>query len=207
MPRSGRYAASRPGVACRLLDGVGQGSVRGYPAVVDADGWVDLDWEAGKVLWSDFAESFRFRAGTKSKDWPAIAEPAPSVVWDLSPIFAGACPGGFLAGALAVAGLVLGTLQDCTDRYETVAFHDWVHPSGLFRPHYVDGPQEVSGWDTGGLFPNGDYTIFVGRDYAFGILGHPWEQSLCVFGDPAVDAFAARNHGILERILRQRDRS
>lgn len=171
---------------------------------MDAGGWVDLDWEAGEVLWSDFAEKFRFRAGTTPKDWPAIAEPAPSVVWDLSPIFTGACPGEFLAGAVAVAGLVLATLQDCTDWYETVAFHDWVHPSGLFRPHSVDDPQEVAGWDTGGLFPNGDYTIFVGRAYAFGILGHPWEQSLCVFGGRAVDAFAARNQGILGNILRQR---
>jgi hypothetical protein len=179
-------------------------SGRGYPAVVDRGGWVDLDWEAGKVLWSDFAEQFQFRAGITAKDWPAIAEPAPSVVWDLSPIFSGAGTDGFVAGALAVAGLVLGTLQDCTDWYATVAFHDWVHPSGLFRPHSVDEPQEVPGWDTGGLFPNGDYTIFVGRDHAFGILGHPWEQSLCVFGDCAVGAFTARNNGVLAKILRRR---
>ncbi len=182
----------------------GQGRTRRYPAVVDVGGWVGLDWEAGKVLWSDFAERFRFRAGTTSKDWPAIAEPAPSVVWDLSAIYSGTCPGGFLAGVQVVAGLVLGTLQDCTDRFETVAFHDWVHPSALFRPNSVDAPSEVPGWDTGGLFPNGDYTIFVGRDHAFGIVGHPWEQSLCVFGDRAVDAFAARNHGALEKVLRQR---
>lgn len=100
-----------------------------------------------------------------------------------------------------MAGLVLKTLQDCTDRYEAVAFHDGVHPSALFRPHTVDEPQEVTGWDVGGLFPNGDYTIFVARD---GILGHPFERSLCVFGTPAVDAFAARNRRILDRILRER---
>jgi Protein of unknown function (DUF2716) len=78
-----------------------------------------------------------------------------------------------------------------------------VHPSCLFRPHKVDEPDEVRGWDVGGLFPNGDYTIFVGRDYALGILGHPWEHSLCVFGEPAVAAFAARNHGVLTRVLRR----
>lgn len=169
------------------------------------DGWIELEWEVGKVLWADFAEQFHFRAGVTSKDWPAIAEPVPSVTWDLSPVFSGDSPGGFGPGMLAVAGLVLGTLQDCTDWHETVAFHDWVHPSALFRPHQVDEPQEVSGWDTGGLFPNGSYTIFVGRDYAFGVIGNPWEQSLCVFGDAAVDAFAVRNLKILDRILRQQN--
>jgi Protein of unknown function (DUF2716) len=96
-----------------------------------------------------------------------------------------------------VAALVLGTLQDCTEWWETVVFHDWAHPSALFRPHKVDEPEEVPGWDIGGLFPNGDYTIFVGRDDAFGILGHPLEHTLCVFGEPAVRAFAARNRGPL----------
>ena len=51
--------------------------------------------------------------------------------------------------------------------------------------------------------PNGDYTIFVGRDHAFGIVGHPWEQSLCVFGELAVNAFAARNQGALPEIRRR----
>jgi hypothetical protein len=64
------------------------------------DGWVELEWEAGKVLWNDFAERFRFRAGSAPKDWPAIAEPVPSVTWDLSPIFSGDCPGGFDTGML-----------------------------------------------------------------------------------------------------------
>lgn len=166
-------------------------------------GWVDLDWDAGKVLWNSFARRFRFRAGSTAENWPAIAEPVPSVTWDLRPIFQGAHPGGFDGGMLAVAALVLGTLQDCTEWYETVVFHDWVHPSSLFRPHTVTEPEEVSGWDVGGLFPNGDYTIFVGRDDRFGMLGHPWEQSLCVFGATAVAAFETRNNGILSTRLRQ----
>jgi hypothetical protein len=71
------------------------------------------------------------------------------VVWDLAPVFDGSFPGGPLAGRAAVAGLVLGTLQDCTEWYESVAFHDGVHPSALFLPHAVEVPQEVPGWDEG----------------------------------------------------------
>jgi hypothetical protein len=170
---------------------------------MDDGGWVDLDPETGKALWTDFAAGFGFRDGVTPDDWPAIVEPKPSVAWDLSAIFNGTCPGGFAAGSLAVAGLVLGTLQDCTERHETVVFHDWVHPSALFRPHVVEDPQDVPGWDCGGLFPNGDYTIFVGRDHAFGLLGHPWERSLCVFGAAAVDAFTEHNAGVLVKALRR----
>jgi hypothetical protein len=174
-----------------------------YASLVEDEVWVGLDPEAGAVLWTEFADRYQFRAGTNPDRWPAIVEPSPSVAWDLGPIFTGGHPGGFAAGSRAVAALVLGTLQDCTEWPETVVFHDWVHPSHLFRPHSIDEPEEVPGWDVGGLFPNGDYTIFVGRDYSFGILGHPWERSLCVFGVGAVATFAARNRGILTKILRR----
>ena len=170
---------------------------------VDDEVWVELDWDAGKVLWAGFADRYQFRASISPGGWPAIVEPTPSVVWDLRPVFEGDYPGGFTAGSREVAGLVLGTVQDCTEWWESIVFHDWVHPSCLFRPHKVDEPEEVPGWDVGGLFPNGDYTIFVGRDYAFGILGHPWERSLCVFGQTAMAAFATRNQGILTTVLRR----
>jgi hypothetical protein len=171
---------------------------------MDDDVWVELEWDVGKVLWAEFADRFRFRARISPHRWPAIVEPTPSVVWDLGQIFTEDYPGGFAAGSRDIAALVLGTLQDCTEWPETVAFHDWVHPSGMFRRHKVDDPEEVPGWNTGCLFPNGDYTIFVGRDCAFGLLGHPWERSLCVFGDSAVTTFAARNRGVLTTVLRRK---
>jgi uncharacterized protein DUF2716 len=64
---------------------------------VEDEVWVELDWDAGKVLWAEFADRFQFRAGTNPDRWPAIVEPTPSVVWDLSRIFTGDCPGGFVA--------------------------------------------------------------------------------------------------------------
>jgi hypothetical protein len=164
--------------------------------------WIELEYANGRRLWTDFVERFQFRPDVTAAHWPAIVEPAPSVVWDLSPVFAGACPGGFETGSRAVAGLVLSTLRDCVAERDTVAFHDGVHPSRLLRPHLANDPEDVPGWDTGGLFPNGDYTIFVGRDDAFGLVGHPWEQSLCVFGT-AVAAFAAHNRGTLTNVLRR----
>jgi hypothetical protein len=31
-------------------------------------------------------------------------------------------------------------------------------------------------------FPNGDYYTFARPDFSEGTFGHPWEQTLCVFG-------------------------
>ncbi|MEV4414338.1 DUF2716 domain-containing protein [Catellatospora sp. NPDC049609] len=174
------------------------------PAVVD-EVWLELDWEDGRRLWAEFVQRFGFRHGfgVDAGDGPAIEEPAPSAVWDLAGVFAGTCPGGFAAGRLAIAEIVLGTLRDCTEWYESVVFHDWVHPSAVFRPHKVAGPREVPGWEIGGLLPDGDFMIFLGRDDAFGVVGDPWEQTLCVFGAPAVAAFEARSRGHLPPPIRR----
>jgi hypothetical protein len=34
------------------------------------------------------------------------------------------------------------------------------------------------------IFPDGDYYVFLSEDMTVGTFGHPWEQTLCVFGDP-----------------------
>jgi Protein of unknown function (DUF2716) len=47
---------------------------------VQDDGWVELDWDAGNVLWSEFADRHQFRASVNPDQWPAIVEPTPSVV-------------------------------------------------------------------------------------------------------------------------------
>jgi hypothetical protein len=164
------------------------------------DVWGLLEDDAQRYLWTEFADRYRFRAGVNPRKWPGITEPTPSITWDLSPVFSG---GRFNEDSRRVAQLVLDLLTTCTDWWESVVFHDWVHPSALFWPHRADTVEDVPGWWAGGLFPNGDYTIFVAREDRFGVFGHPWEQSLCVFGADAVAAFDRLNRGTLTRVLRR----
>jgi len=35
----------------------------------------------------------------------------------------------------------------------------------------------------GAVFPDGDYHIHLTRDLRLGTFGHPWEETVCVFGD------------------------
>jgi hypothetical protein len=132
--------------------------------------------------WRRFADTYGFRAGTTAKDWPAIREPVPSVTYDLGPFSE--------ERATAVEHLVAAVLRAATRPGETLVFHDWVHPS-----------HELG--DADPLYPNGDYVIVVAEDLRFGVLGHPWEHSLCFFGTPAVEPVGRLNRGTLDRVLRR----
>ena len=68
---------------------------------------------------------------------------------------------------------------------------DWQHPGYRFRPHLPVEVDHLGDW-TLPFLPDGDYYIFVDPQWRFGTLGHPWEQTLCVFGDELLRVLAPR---------------
>jgi hypothetical protein len=143
--------------------------------------WEPIPMDSDDTYWTPFYERFDFRPGMQS--WPAITEPIPSVTIDLGPIFSSSQP-QFAAGADAVNGLALLALVRALDRDTGVVVLDWQHQTYRFWPHRF-ACQPDPQWPTT-VFPNGDYYIFLTEDMSTGTFGHPWEQTLCVFGEPLV---------------------
>ncbi len=52
------------------------------------------------------------------------------------------------------------------------------------------------------VLPDGDYYIFLSPDFRFGTFGHPWEETICVFGQELLDAFAQHPPQLFREIVR-----
>lgn len=53
------------------------------------------------------------------------------------------------------------------------------------------------------VLPNGDYYFFLSKEMHWGLLGHPREQSITIFGEGLIDSFT-RHHPILfQRKIRE----
>ncbi len=63
---------------------------------------------------------------------------------------------------------------------------DWQHATYIVWPHALSGVSEPIPTP---ILPDGDYYFHVATDLAFGILGHPWQQILTVFGDQLIETF------------------
>jgi hypothetical protein len=149
---------------------------------VENDAWVQVEHDQYETFWGPFDARFGFRPGIDPSTWPAIREPSPSVTIDLSPIFDHE-RSQFAAGAEAVNSLGLYAFTRVTGVDEELVVLDWQHPCHRFSPHrqaLSDAEWPVT------IFPNGDYYVFLTRDFSMGTFGHPWEQSLCIFGEPLV---------------------
>ena len=79
---------------------------------------------------------------------------------------------------------------------------DWQHPCYRFDPF---GPFTFSETYHGMIpvVPDGDYSIFLADDFSYGTFGHPWEQSICVFGQPLIDVVEHERPRLLGRVVRR----
>ncbi|GAA3345047.1 hypothetical protein GCM10020358_50660 [Amorphoplanes nipponensis] len=148
--------------------------------LVNGPGWDNDAWQQIRnyeQFWTPFDDRFHFRPGMDPSKWPAIKEPAGSVTFDLSSVFERA--GSFSADEDALNEQVLSAMTAVFSADLPLVALDWQHTSYWFWPHR----QAVEGqsWRVS-AFPNGDYHAFITQDLEQGTFGHPWEQTICVFG-------------------------
>lgn len=167
------------------------------PPVMGA--WAELNEDECRRAWSQFNDRFKFRASTTAEGWPAIAEPAPSLTFDLSVI-----PDGAERGAAydAVNAEALRAFLSAFPDIEQWLALDWQHPAYWFRP-----ASQALTWKADWavpVFPDGDYFSFLVPDMTSGTFGHPWENTLCVFGQSLVGTLG-RTFATWLPILRRKD--
>jgi hypothetical protein len=147
-------------------------------------GWQWMPDRLDSRLQKSFKSRFALRPSVSPEGWPSIAEPAPSVTFDLSATFLRARPAIDEADELILRVLVKAFRKD-----ERLIAMDFNHFTWWFWPHEFAAADRT--WPDSWFvhpFPNGDYMIFMTEDMSCGTFGHPWEQTLCVFGPRVIEA-------------------
>lgn len=139
----------------------------------------DADYDR---YWSRFYETFDFRPGVKPETWPAIREPTPSLTFDIS--FADHARRVSAIDAINAEALRAFVWALPADTEMIVL--DWQHAAHYFTPT-EQAFSESREWPVP-VFPNGDYFIFLTKDFREGTFGHPWEETLCVLGERMVNS-------------------
>ncbi|WP_435107007.1 DUF2716 domain-containing protein [Nocardiopsis synnemataformans] len=123
-------------------------------------------------LWDRFYERFSFKPSIEV--YPGIREPVGSATWFLDR------PNDPELEQVIVPEVLALARPD-----ELLYWLDWNHTGYRFDPRRVGGPGQPE--VPGQVFPDGDYYIYTTRDLRMGTFGHPWENTLCVFGRDLLD--------------------
>lgn len=114
-------------------------------------------------------------------DHEGIAEPTPSVVFDLGAVPA-ATPGAWAARVDAINAEALRCFViDWNDDPNFVVL-DWQHPGYTFDAEAHAAAKELAEWRVP-IYPNGDYYIFSRDDFTEGTFGHPWDARCVCSGN------------------------
>ncbi|WP_406335728.1 DUF2716 domain-containing protein [Streptomyces sp. NBC_00203] len=153
-----------------------------------------------RSVWDRFYAEFAFRPSVNPAKWPAIKEPADSVTWSLASLDEDP---GHLRLDHFVAVVEQG-LTACVEPGARLFALDWQHISYSFAPHRVGGHGQEP-WPLS-PYPDGDYYVYLSGDFRLGSFGHPWESSVCLFGQELLDTVAAEVEDVLGPPLRRAGR-
>lgn len=159
----------------------------------------ELDGEDTDAAWNRWYAEFDFRPSMY--EFPGIREPEPSATWSLDALHDD--PGYFKIDRFTAA--VERAIAACTPAGDSVLVLDWQHRCYRVRPDLL-AVGERSEWPLS-PYPDGDYYIYLAEDFSFGSFGHPWEQTVCLFGAALLAEAEHAVSEILESPVRRDGRS
>ena len=73
---------------------------------------------------------------------------------------------------------------------------DWQHDCFEYNPndnleldyHYYDNDRDVEVYFPS-YYPNGDYHLFLSKNWSYGMFGHPWNKEIYIFGEKIINGF------------------
>lgn len=165
--------------------------------MTESQGWRHVDYH---TAWASFEERFECAPDYYEREKPAIHLPPGALVLDLSPLFANPGP-RIAAGTDAINASALRAFVWLTGEDDELLALDWNHSAFRYSPaaftHSYAASSKVPGavfaacdWPVQ-VFPNGDYYAHMTPDLRWGTFGHPWQQTLTIWGHELVDTLGA----------------
>jgi hypothetical protein len=153
--------------------------------------WVELNEQEYHAVWDSFIFWFKFSPSTHN--FPGILELEPSLTysWDYRLLIDSR--DNFRQNAL-------GAFKSIVPPNGRLYVLDWQHECYWFYPRLSENER----WWID--VPDSEYAIFISEDFSFGYFGHPWEETICVFGQALLEAFQKYTPLLLSEVLRKNGR-
>ncbi|MCG7406526.1 DUF2716 domain-containing protein [Paenibacillus sp. ACRRX] len=152
--------------------------------------WISLEDDEYRRVWDRFYIDFSFKPTVYPKDWPTFTVNSPFVTFEIKKIYHDEDIDEF-------EEFCASSLRTCLEPEEYIYALDWQHESFYYSPYLQDTYQRIS------FYPDGDYSLFLSNDFSFGLLGHPWERSITIFGEQLIEQFIKHKPKLLEGIIRR----
>ncbi|MGB0839311.1 MAG: DUF2716 domain-containing protein [Chitinophagales bacterium] len=136
-----------------------------------------LNQDEHNMVWDRFYDLFDFKPSIEI--FPAINTDQPQLKLDISNCFSINYPYHELE---TWALKLFKAISKPNERYYAL---DWQHPCYDFDPRQSMDRDDNGEWIVP-VLPNGDYYIFLTKDFKNVWFGHPWEKTITLIGEDIV---------------------
>jgi hypothetical protein len=162
--------------------------------------WIELTQSEEKNVWKKVFNEFQFKPSISK--FPSFIVPSPFITYDISPY-------RNWSGELEEYEEIYKDLEEkslfafqaLTNDNEYFYALDWQHPCYWVNPFLEFPRDEFNEWIIP-ILPEGDYYFFIQKEFNWGFLGHPWEETITVFGKELIQVFEKNNPRMLDTIIR-----
>ncbi|CAM4190958.1 hypothetical protein BAMA111019_11320 [Bacillus manliponensis] len=163
--------------------------------------WIELSEQEYETIWNTIYTVFQFTPSTSA--FPSFEVPSPFVIYDVSPYLDWSGELEELKELYCdLENNSLIVFKELAGKDEYFYALNWQHDCYWVNP-FLDFPKdEFDEWLVP-PFPNGDYYFFLHKDFKWGYLGHPWEETIKIFGEELIQAFDKYKPMMFQNVLRK----
>jgi hypothetical protein len=168
---------------------------------IQMDNWIELSKLEYKEVWDRIYKEFKFEPSIS--DFPSFKVPSPFITYDVSLLLNGSLDShkyDEIYNDLEEKSLLV--FQELTRKNEYMYALEWQGLGSWINPRLEFPKDEFDEWPVP-IFPNGDYYFFIHKTFEWGLLGHPWERSITIFGEELIMSFKRHNPVIFQKVLRK----
>ncbi|MBX0356806.1 DUF2716 domain-containing protein [Halobacillus sp. Nhm2S1] len=160
--------------------------------------WQALSSKSYEEVWRRIDQEFKFQPSVS--EFPSFHLPSPFVTYDVSAYY-GASINLNVYRDLEEKSLQM--FQELVPKDEFLLALEWQHEGYRVNPHLNFPKNEWKEWIIP-VFPDGDYYFFIEKDFNWGILGHPWEGSISLYGKDLLYSLEKNKPAMFLKIIRQK---
>jgi hypothetical protein len=137
----------------------------------------NIDEKEQCEVWDKFYNLFNFKPSTTI--FPGISTSRPELKFDIENCYSKVYP------FVQLEQWALKLFRNITKPTERLYALDWHHQCYDFDPRQKMEKDKFDEWIVP-VFPNGDYYIFLTKDFKNVWFGHPWEKTITLIGQEIV---------------------
>ncbi|GGI11504.1 DUF2716 domain-containing protein [Gottfriedia solisilvae] len=160
--------------------------------------WIELNDKERRNVWDNFDKKFNFEPSMKK--FPSYSPSRPFITYDISSIW-GAIDHEELYFDLETKFLECFKLLTKPNEYFYAL--DWQHDCYSVNAFLEFPRDELNRWIIPAI-PDGDYYFFIQENFKWGVLTHPWEQTITVFGKEIIEVIKDNKPKIFHTVLREK---